>query len=74
MSTTEDRVIAIINDILEMKDLPQITYSPDLKLKEDIGLDSLDLAELTVKLEKEFSVDIFADAIVQTLGEVIGKL
>lgn len=46
----------------------------DTHLKDDLGLDSLELAELTVRIEDQFGVDIFADGLVATIGEVLQKL
>lgn len=70
-----ERVKAIINEVLENSELTQIT---DLDYKallvEDLGMDSLILAELTVKIEMEFGIDIFEDGIVSTVGEIIEKL
>ena len=43
-------------------------------LKNDIGFDSLDLAELTVRLEAQYDVDIFEDGIVNTVGEILQKI
>jgi acyl carrier protein len=34
----------------------------------------LDLAELTVRIEKETGIDVFADGIVQTVGQVIKRI
>lgn len=50
----------------------QITH--DTKLRNDLGLDSLDLAELTVRIEVEYGIDIFEDGIVDTIGEILAKL
>lgn len=44
------------------------------KLREDLGLTSFDLAELTVKIEDEFDIDIFEDGLVSTVGEIFEKL
>ena len=44
------------------------------RLREDYGFTSFDLAELTVKIEDEFDVDIFEDGLVNTVGEIIAKL
>lgn len=35
---------------------------------------SFDLAELTVKIEDEFDIDIFEDGLVNTIGEIYAKL
>ena len=40
-------------------------------LKNDLGLDSYNLALLTVKIEDEYEIDIFEDGIVTTFGEII---
>lgn len=40
----------------------------------DLGLDSLDLAVLTVKIESEYGVDVFADGVVATVGEIAKKI
>lgn len=53
---------------------PLLTISRDLLLRQDIGFDSLELAVLTVKLEAEFGVDVFADGLVATVGQVEDKL
>jgi acyl carrier protein len=45
-----------------------------LRWGEDLGFESLDLAELTVRIEEKFGVDVFADGLVTTVGEVMQKL
>lgn len=44
--------------------------SPEMRLREDIGFDSLDLAELTVRIEERFRIDVFAQGIVHRWGEL----
>ena len=48
--------------------------NPEHSLTQDIGFDSLDLAELTVRIEDEFGVDIFEDGFVRTVSEILDKL
>ena len=47
---------------------------PKLKLKEDLGLDSLDIVELIVELEEQYNIEIdesdLDPAKLQTLGQV----
>lgn len=43
-------------------------------LRNDLDLDSLDLAELTVRIENEFGIDVFEDGMVETVGEIIDKI
>ncbi|NBV41628.1 acyl carrier protein [bacterium] len=64
----------IINDMRELKGLRSLEYDGAITLRDDLGLDSLDLAELTVKVEKEYGVDIFESGNVSTLDEVARKL
>lgn len=54
------------------KELPLL--NENMTLRGDIGFDSLDLAELTVRIEKETGIDIFAEGLVNTIGEVLIRL
>jgi acyl carrier protein len=47
---------------------------PEMHLRNDVGFDSLDLAELTVRIEAEYDIDIFEDGIVSVVGEIFKKL
>ena len=66
----------IINDILEEKDDASTvdSLSDNMSLTNDLGLDSLDLAEMTVRLEDEYGIDVFEEDVVDEIGEVLGKL
>ena len=71
----EDKILEILNIVLDNQKMEKITYiSPDTNLRTDIGFDSLDLAELTVRIESEYGVDIFEDGVVFTVGEIYEKL
>ena len=71
----EQKVLAIINDIRAAKNLTAVgELTPEMKLREDLGLTSFDLAELTVKIEDEFDIDIFEDGLVSKIGEIFEKL
>ena len=71
----EQKVLDIINQIRASKDLPKVSeLKLEMKLREDLGLTSFDLAELTVKIEDEFDIDIFEDGLVATIGEIYEKL
>jgi len=50
------------------------SISENTQLRKDLGFDSLDLAELTVRIEAVFKVDIFEDGIVNTVGEILVKI
>ena len=61
----------IINCVLENRGRLQVTeLMPETHLRQDLGFDSLDLAELTVRIEAECDIDIFENGIVFTVGEI----
>ena len=71
----EQIILNIINEIRAAKELaPMETVSAETRLREDLGLTSFDLAELTVKIEDKFDIDIFEDGLVSTVGEIFEKL
>ena len=71
----EDKLLEIINLILENKNISKIMsldYSQDLR--NDLGLDSFDLAELTVRIEDEFGVDVFENGLINKIGQITDQL
>jgi acyl carrier protein len=71
----KEKVLSIINEIRAAKEMAPIeSISSETKLREDLNLTSFDLAELTVKIEDEFDIDIFEDGLVSTVGEIFAKL
>lgn len=70
-----EQLLSIINTVLENRGKSTVeSINENSSLKNDCGLDSLDLAELTVRIEAEYDVDIFEDGVVTTVGEIISKL
>ncbi len=70
---SEDKVKEIIAKELEV-DAKQLT--PEAKFIEDLGADSLDIVELVMALEEEFSLDIpdeDADKL-RTVGDAMNYL
>lgn len=68
-------MLTIINEVRTHKKLPPLAnLRSEMRLREDVGLTSLDLAELTVRIEEAFGVDVFADGLVSTVGEIKAKL
>jgi len=67
---------SIINDILQEKEDASTVDSLDdsMSLTNDLGLDSLDLAEMTVRLEDEYGIDVYEEDVVDEIGEVLEKL
>jgi len=68
-------LLNIVNTILSNKGWVSIErLSGSMKLREDLNFDSLDLAELTVRIEAQFGIDIFEDGLVDTIGGILDKL
>ncbi len=53
---------------------PLATLSSEMRLREELGLDSLELAVLTVKIEAETGLDVFAEGLVSTVGQLQERL
>lgn len=71
----EKKITSIITGIQDSRSKPVAqSVTRDTDLRNDLGLDSLDLAELTVRIEAEFDVDIFENRIVNTVGEILDLL
>ncbi len=71
----EQIILKIINEIRASKELaPVQSIDAGTRLREDLSLTSFDLAELTVKIEDEFDIDIFENGLVNTIGEIFEKL
>lgn len=71
----EQKILTIINEIRASKNMEPVgNLEQDYRLREDLSLTSFDLAELTVKIEDEFDIDIFEDGLVNTVGEIYAKL
>lgn len=68
----EEKLLEILNYVLKKNDKAILEeLNANLSLRNDLNLDSLDLAELTVRIEDEFDVDIFEDGIIDSIGEII---
>jgi len=71
----KQKIFDIINNIRAAKEMAPIAelHAED-NLRDDLGLTSFDLAELTINIEDEFDVDIFEDGLVNTIGKIYAKL
>lgn len=67
----KSELLSIINHILLSKGKAEMSsIHSNMNLKNDLGFDSFDLAELTVRIEDIFSVDIFSNGLIYTIGEI----
>ena len=70
----EQKILEITNNIRAAKEMmPVAELHAEDKLRDDLGLTSFDLAELTVNIEDEFDIDIFEDGLINTVGEIFDK-
>lgn len=69
-----EKLEEIIKLICKNKEKAEIKVEIDSNLRNDFGFDSLDLAELTVRIENEFKIDVFEDGLVYTVKEILKKL
>jgi len=69
-------LMEMINEVLENAEDKSTVDDIDLdtSLTEDIGMESLDLAEFAVRIEDEYEVDVFEDEVVDTPREIIEAL
>jgi acyl carrier protein len=64
-------LLEIINEILEENGMDLLEKLEDNDdLINDIGLDSLDLALLTVMIEDEYGIDVFENKIIRKVFEI----
>lgn len=71
----KEKVLLIINDIRKVKNLePLQALKESDSFRNDLELTSFDLAELTVRIEDEFEIDIFENGLVNTVGEIYKQL
>jgi acyl carrier protein len=70
-----ENLLSIINTILENRGREKCeSISAETDLKRDLGFDSFDLAEFTVRIEVEYDVDVFEDGIVYTIGDILDRI
>jgi acyl carrier protein len=68
-------LLDIINKVLSNNDLKTIDQlDPHLRMREDLDMDSITIAELTVRVEDEYGIDVFEDGMIYTLGDIMKKI
>ena len=66
---------SIILVVLENSSLStDVIITPETNLREDLNLDSIALAELAVRIEEKYDVDVFEDGLFFTVEEIIQKI
>ena len=75
MNSQAQMLLDKINQVLvESGREPVNALRDDMRLRKDLGLDSLELAVLTVKIEAATGIDIFENGLLSTVGEVAKRL
>lgn len=72
-SATEGRVIAVFGQVFKNKGLEPPKMGPDTVLDRSLGLESIDFAEVVVRLEQEFGTDPFDEGVppgIRTIADV----
>lgn len=68
-------LLDIINIVLINRNKPTFEkLELNYDLRNDIGFDSLDLAELTVRIEAFYNIDIFEKGLINTIQEIVNQL
>jgi acyl carrier protein len=71
---TEHEIVTMINDVFEEYfEIERERLLPEMNIFEDLGLDSLDIVDLVVTMQKKFNVSIRDDErirSVRTLGDI----
>ena len=75
VSRKMSKLRSIVEELLleSGKALPT-AFTAGTRLREDLGLNSLELAILTVRIESVYQVDVFEQGLVATLGEVAERI
>jgi acyl carrier protein len=67
-----DKVKSVVQTIFDNNEVElRFEITKDTKLREDLQMDSLMLAELSVRIEDEFGVDVFETKMVYTIEEIL---
>ncbi len=77
MKKINKKILEIILKIIEENDINNIAFediSEKSILTDDLGLDSFNLAQLTVEIEEEFGVDIFENQIPTTVKDILKQI
>lgn len=71
----QDNIYEIIKMVMANSSINNnIEITNNASLRKDLSLDSLALAELAVRVEEAYDVDVFEDGIVETVQEIIDKV
>lgn len=68
----ERTIRAVIRELLERRGVAGVEITPESQLSEQLGLDSLELAELSAALEDDLGRDPYSAGLIpETVGELV---
>lgn len=74
VSDTADNINAkIVNLLKEKLGVPETVLTPDASLERDLGIDSLDYAEIVMEMEQQFNIRIPDEDVskLETIGQAV---
>jgi acyl carrier protein len=72
ISETEPTIVRLVRELVERREVADVKITLQSKLQEDLGFDSLELAELSAALEEELGSDPYSEGLTpQTIGELL---
>ncbi len=75
MADIDWKLLGIVNVVRRNKGLPELSeLRGDHDLRDDMRFDSLDIAELTVRIEDLFGVDVFEEGVVRRWSEIRARV
>lgn len=68
-------LVEILQNIRSASGRPPITVvTAQTRLREDLNMDSFDLAEMAVRIESQYGVDVFEAGIPLNVGDLLARL
>tara|TARA_B100001113_G_scaffold307747_1_gene269564 strand:+ start:598 stop:831 length:234 start_codon:yes stop_codon:yes gene_type:complete len=76
MINKKEKIIELILNIMKENNIKisNVQINESTLLTNDLGLDSFNLAQLTVEIESEFGIDIFENEVISSVGDILKQL
>ena len=76
MINNKEKIIGLILNIMKENNIKisNVQINESTLLTNDLGLDSFNLAQLTVEIESEFGIDIFENEVISSVGDILKQI
>ncbi len=75
MPDNAEKLLGLVNTVRDFKGLdPLERVEAGMNLRTDLGLDSLDLAELAVRIEAATGEDVFRGPLPHSVGDLLTRM